>query len=186
MTAATQALAQLARIGGTVRRQGDRLIVRAGPVPVPGELVERLRAAKPEIMAALAKAPTPPQQTPPAPERAGWDAADWRAFYDERAAIREHDGKRPRVEAERLAWGETLVEWHKANASPPPAWQCAGCLRPIGGAPAMTLPDAARVHDVAGYACLIAYGKRWRATAAKGLVGMGIEPPDRLAPRTQQ
>ena len=119
-------------------------------------------------------------------ERAGWDAADWRAFFGERAAIREYDGMRPRAEAERLAWGETLVEWHKATASPPPSWQCAGCGDPIAGAPAMTLPDAARVHDVAGYACLIAYGKRWRAAAAEGLATMGIEQPSGAAPRMQQ
>jgi hypothetical protein len=118
-----------------------------------------------------------PDVAAPEPERARWGAADWRAFYDERAAIREYDGQRPRPEAERLAWGETLGEWHKANGSPPPSWQCAGCGEPIGGAPAMTLPDAARVHDVAGYGCLIAYGKRWRATAAKALAEMGVTPP---------
>jgi hypothetical protein len=143
--------------------------------------MERLRAVKPELLAALAQ-PRPPTPAVPSPERAGWDEADWGTFYEERAAIRQYDDKRPRAEAERLAWGELLAEWHKVNASPPPAWQCAGCLQPIGGAPAMTLPDAARVHDVAGYACLIAYGKRWRAAATEGLATMGIEPPDRMAP----
>jgi hypothetical protein len=39
---------------------------------------------------------------------------------------------------------------------------------------------------MAGYGCLIAYGKRWRATATAALAAMGIEPPDRLALRTQQ
>jgi hypothetical protein len=115
-------------------------------------------------------------------ERAGWDASDWRAFFGERAAIREYDGMRPRAEAERLAWGETLVEWHRANASPAPSWQCAGCGEPHLGASAMTLPDAARVHDMAGYGCLIAYGKRWRATATAALAAMGIEPLSGVTP----
>jgi hypothetical protein len=177
MSAAAQVLDQLARIGATVSRDGDRLIIRAGPVPVPAEMVARLRAVKSKLLAEISRSSAPRTRARPEPERAGWDAANWRAFYDERAAIREYDGKRPRGEAERLAWGETLAEWHKANASPPPSWQCAGCGEPLSGAQTMTLPDAARVHDVAGYGCLIAYGKRWRAIAARGLAAIGIEPP---------
>jgi len=173
---ARAALAAVRAAGGDVKLRGGRLKVVA-PAPLPAELMERLRAVKPDLLAALA---------PPEPERAGWGAADWRAFFGERAAVREYDGRRPRAEAERLAWGETLAEWHKANASPPPSWQCAGCGERLSGAQAMTLPDAARVHDVAGYGCLIAYGRHWRAAATEALAAMGIEPPDRLAPRMQQ
>ena len=44
-------------------------------------------------------APTPPDLSPD----------DWWAFYDERAAIREFDGKTPRAEAEALALQDTAA-----------------------------------------------------------------------------
>jgi hypothetical protein len=138
------------------------------PKRPPPDLLAKLRAHRAELILALRG---------PEPERAGWDVDDWRTFLDERAAIREYDGHLPRAEAERLAWAETLAEWHRAHGVPPPSWQCAGCGKPLSGAPAMTLADAARVHDVAGYGCLIAYGKRWRAAAENGLAEMGITPP---------
>jgi hypothetical protein len=161
--------------GLTVTVQGDKLVIRGPRRAEPVAL--RLLKHKPAVMAALVRAPAQPRQAAPEPERAGWDAADWQAYFDERAAIREFDGQRPRVEAERLAWGELLVEWHKAHGAPPPSSRCAGCGKPIGGSPAMTLADAARVHDVASYECLLKYGRRWRAAAAKALTSMGLEPP---------
>ncbi len=112
-----------------------------------------------------------------APSDSGeWREADWRTFYEERAAIREYDGRRPRPEAERLACGETLVAWHKTHGEAPPRAFCAGCGEPVSGAEIMEIWDGARVHLAPGYGCLIAYGRRWRAAAAKALAGMGIVP----------
>jgi len=37
---------------------------------------------------------------------------DWQALFDERAAIREYDGRHTRAEAERLAWGALENRWH--------------------------------------------------------------------------
>lgn len=37
-------------------------------------------------------------------------ASDWRAYCDERAAIREFNGGMSRKEAELLAWQDTLVQ----------------------------------------------------------------------------
>jgi hypothetical protein len=57
MTAARKLLDWLAEIGATVEPAGDdRLIVRAGAKPIPGELVQQLGEAKAEILAAI----TPP------------------------------------------------------------------------------------------------------------------------------
>jgi hypothetical protein len=39
----------------------------------------------------------------------GSDPADWEAYFDERAGIREFDGEMPRAEAERLAAEETVA-----------------------------------------------------------------------------
>jgi hypothetical protein len=41
----------------------------------------------------------------------GWDAADWQAYFEERAAIRECDGGFSRDEAERLALQDTIKHW---------------------------------------------------------------------------
>jgi hypothetical protein len=41
------------------------------------------------------------------------EAEYWRDFFDERAAHREFDGGYSRAEAERLAFGEMILEWHR-------------------------------------------------------------------------
>jgi hypothetical protein len=38
----------------------------------------------------------------------GWAAEDWKAFYDERAGIREYDGCQDRGMAEAMAFRETI------------------------------------------------------------------------------
>jgi len=57
------------------------------------------------------------------------DAADWRAYFDERAAILEHDQGMSRSEAERIAYEICIVEWQ--NRHPPvasnPDIGCAWC-----------------------------------------------------------
>jgi hypothetical protein len=40
--------------------------------------------------------------------RPNWDAADWHAYFEERAAIREYDGGLHRREAEELALGDAM------------------------------------------------------------------------------
>jgi hypothetical protein len=43
-------LARLAAVGAKVEQQGGRLLVRAGPRPVPPPLIEEARAIKPELL----------------------------------------------------------------------------------------------------------------------------------------
>ena len=50
--------------------------------------------------------------------RLGWDAADWHAYFEERAAIREYDGRVPRLEAEGLALQDVLSQWAVARPYP--------------------------------------------------------------------
>ena len=86
----------------------------------------------------------------------------------------------PRLEspaAERLAWGALQNRRHLAHGGLVPRDICAGCRRPIGVAPALDLIDGNRVHDDAGPDCLIGYGERWRDTATRALVAMGLSPP---------
>jgi hypothetical protein len=98
----------------------------------------------------------------------------WRDFFEERAAIREFDGLRPRAEAELLAWGELLNQWHLLHGQRWPAWQCSGCDEPIGGLPALANIDGNRVH----LGCCRRFGERWRGAAVIGLHAIGLEPPN--------
>jgi hypothetical protein len=57
-----------------------------------------------------------------------------------------------------------------------PEWQCAGCGEPIGGLPALDLPDGTRVHSGDRLDCLFAFGERWRSEATAGLIALGLDP----------
>ena len=55
MNAARELLDDLALIGATVEPAGDRLILRAGPTAIPARLVNRVREAKADLIATLAR-----------------------------------------------------------------------------------------------------------------------------------
>ena len=97
---------------------------------------------------------------------------DLRRFYSE--ALAEH-GKPVR------AWNKTATAWYIDCGTPTPKDLCAGCGKPLDGAEALDLwPHGERVH-VEGYDCIIAYGKRWRASVAAALVSHGIPVPVEIA-----
>ena len=56
-----------------------------------------------------------------------WSAAEWRAFFDERARIAEHDGGFNRLDAEMCAFEDCVDHWSVMH--PPLANQHGGCLR---------------------------------------------------------
>src|SRR5258707_666038 len=99
--------------GELIATGGDRLKVRA-PAPLNDELMDRLRQAKREILAFLAI------------------AADYRALFEERAAILQHDGGYSRAAAELAAWGEVETAWHLEHGEPAPFDECGGCGGHIG------------------------------------------------------
>jgi hypothetical protein len=104
----------------------------------------------------------------------------WRRIYRERAAIRQYDYGYPREDAELLAWRELECRWHLAHSQPAAAGVCAGCGQPMGDQSVILMIDGNRVHDRDGHACLIRYGERWRSTAAKALIALGLRPPGAL------
>jgi hypothetical protein len=53
MTVARNLLEDLAVIGATIKPAGDRLILRAGRIAIPAELVSRIRAAKTDLLTTL-------------------------------------------------------------------------------------------------------------------------------------
>jgi hypothetical protein len=165
MSAAIELLNCLDEIGASVRSEGDRLILRAGNRPVPGDLVKRIREAKPELLAALAPAASEPLE-----------AHRWRERLTARTFEWATGGKRNWLEAERLAWGDLQNEWHAIHGRRWPTWQCAGCEKPMAGAVVLDLPDGNRVH-FDPIECLISFGHRWRGEADAALIRFGLERP---------
>jgi hypothetical protein len=59
-----------------------------------------------------------------------WTPADWHAYFEERAAIREYDGGLSRSDAEHVAFDDAVAQWlsaHPIPASPPERCvQCGG------------------------------------------------------------
>jgi hypothetical protein len=112
-----------------------------------------------------------------------WTAADWQVEYDERAAIHEFDGHRPRPAAERMAWNHVAALWYRHHGKRVQGALCAGCgelLNGTDGADILLLPHGERAHVTAGaggYSCIERYGMRWKRAAAAALARMGIRPP---------
>jgi hypothetical protein len=102
---------------------------------------------------------------------------DWQSLFDERAAIREYDGRHTRAEAEWLAWGELENRWHMQYGERIARDICAGCRKPIGNSAAIDLIDGNRVHCNRSNDCLILHGRRWRNAASHALVACGINQP---------
>ena len=73
-------------------------------------------------------------QVVPSPERDGdWGAEDWRAYYDERAAISEHDSGIDRPDAEAIALNATITEYLNRNPDPSAPGACSYCGRAEDG-----------------------------------------------------
>jgi len=163
MTVAHEILDRLAEIGATANpADDDRLVIRAGTKPIPGNLMRRLREAKAEVLAAL-------------PER---NPAWWRREYRVRILGRRIEN-RSSSETGRLAWGDLQCRWHRLHPTIVPEGRCAGCAESIGTLRDLDMNDGNRVHfgDGHGLDCVIAYGRRWRGAATRALIGMGLQPP---------
>lgn len=165
MSAARKLLDDLAVIGATVEPAGDRLILRAGPTAIPADLISRVRQTKAEILATLAALPA----------GRGWNAQEWRAFYDERAGILEFDGGMPRPAAEAQAVEACIVEWLNRNSAPSPPGRCAWCGQPDADSAAV-LPFGTEpgIHAWLHSACWRPWQEARRAQAMKILSRFGI------------
>lgn len=198
MTAdAANLLAEIRRSGGDVRLVGCDRLKLVAPTTLLPEFAERVRAAKPTLLAALADTG---QKASAAQEGGGGVFNPWRngatAQHLTAASSSDHAIPTPAAdccarhrealaywsafrlasEAARLAWGEIELHWHMHYGERLPPDLCGGCRRPIGGAEALCLADDSRVHlDDLG--CLIQYGTRWRAAATAALRKMGLTPP---------
>ena len=158
--------------GLSVNIDGDKLVVR-GPrraAPIARKLLDR----KSEVMAALASTRLPADPT---------EAANLRELYEERAAIRQHDGHWPRDLAERLAFAECVEDWCRRHPLLHDTAICAGCGETLAGE-RLVLADGAAVHfHGQQFDCLIGYGFARKRRAVKALAAMGLAPPPGWEPR---
>lgn len=107
---AVQALKAARDAGVRIGIDGDALTLDADAAPPPAVL-DLLARHKAQVIALLR------------PGGDGWSGEDWRALFDERAAIAEFDGGLPRDQAEVRAFACCLAEWLNRNPvrSPPAA-----------------------------------------------------------------
>jgi len=144
----------------------DRENSESRPTPAKGAKPAKAQDRNFSTLAALAG---PDRQTRKFADDPGW----WRDLFEERAAIRQHDGRHSRAEAERLAWEELEHYWHRLFAERISPELCAGCLQQIDPAQGLALDDGCAVH----LACVARYGRRWRQAAAAALGVLGLQPP---------
>ncbi len=114
---------------------------------------------------------------PPEPA-SGAAAQNWRDWYEERAAIAEHDRDLPRAEAEALAFECCVVQW--MNLKPPPENGpkcCVQCGNPMEETEALPFLTGDGGHIWMHDHCHAPWMRRRRAEAADALRRMGIVPP---------
>jgi hypothetical protein len=114
----------------------------------------------------------------PKSERAAeWDSEDWLAFFNERAAIGEHDGELDRPEAELQAFEATIIHW--MNLNPPPNHDddhCAQCERLVGriGTDSVPFLTGGDGHVWLHHGCHTAWMACRRREATEAINTMGI------------
>ena len=151
---ATELIASVRAAGGMIRRDGDTIELSAS-VPLAADLVARVRAAKPALLAALD------------------DIPDWHARH--REALSYWGALHPE-EAAGIAWGELQNRWYRLYGHRFADGQCAGCGGPLDNVLPIDLGQGNRAH-LDNLNCLLRFGERWRSAATNALVGMGLRAP---------
>jgi len=115
---AAEALKAARAAGVRVELDGDDLLLEA-PLPPSPALLRALSQCKPRIVALLRRT-----------ARDEWSGDDWKALYEERAAITEFDGGDGRAEAKLRAFECCLSEWLNRHPEATTANYCAWCGTP--------------------------------------------------------
>jgi hypothetical protein len=106
---------QAARDAGIqVKIDGADLLLKAS-APPPAAVLDGLSQHKARILALLR------------PTKVDWAADDWRAFFDERAAVVEIDGGLSRAQANAQAFECCVIEWLNRNPARSPPGRCLAC-----------------------------------------------------------
>jgi hypothetical protein len=111
---AFQALKAARDAGVRIGVDGDALMLDAAAAP-PAAVLDLLSRHKAGVIALLRA------------DSDGWSGEDWRALFNERAAIAELDGGLPRDQAEVRAFACCVTEWLNRNPVRSPPGRCLGC-----------------------------------------------------------
>ena len=160
---AAEALRAARAAGLCVTADGESLVLEARTQP-PASVLNGLAQHKAGVLTLLR------------PGRDGWSAADWRAFFDERAGMAEFDGGLSRAKAEALAFDCCVVEWLNRN----PAWsefgRCLKCGRgENAGDPLLPFGTEPGGHAWVHGKCWQAWHRARQDEAIMALRAMGIE-----------
>ncbi len=169
-------LRQAGAAGLAVTAEGGKLVIR-GPKraePVARLLIEH----KPEVLAALVPG-SHSADLVGAVDRPPVTDPTWQGHYSARVVHWFLRGQRRWHEAEAIAYGEMLMEWHEHYGARSDPCRCAGCGEELSGRDGLVLSDGARLHlaGVRGLECVTAYGHKWRGAAVNQLRALGLDPP---------
>ncbi len=161
---------KLARAAGVrIGLDGYALTLDADAAP-PREVLELLALHKAHVIALLC------------PGRDGWSGDDWRAFFDERAAIAEFDGGFPRDHAEARAFACCVAEWLNRNLVRSPPGRCLACGKAEHGQdPLLPFGTETTGHAWLHSRCWSAWHASRKAEAVAALSNFGI-PKMRTSP----
>ncbi len=150
----------------SVEVDGPNLVLEGPTDELNDALLERLRAAKSDLLTTLsAEAST-----------LGWDRDDWRAYFEERSAIREYDGGISSIAAQLLAYGDTVQHWLRLNPPSVDAWQiCVHCGQPEGPAGALLSLLSGGRHVSVHERCWEPWSRYQEARAEEALRRCGID-----------
>ena len=139
-------------------------ITLSGPQVVIARWTPALRECKAELLAILQAVTTAP-----------WDAADWHAYFAERAAVAEFDGAIPRTQAEQQAHKCCIAEWLCRNPGISAPGQCAWCGRgDLTGRDVLPYGDDTHGHTWLHGECWAGWHAKRREAAIVALKGFGI------------
>jgi hypothetical protein len=158
---------QLARESGvSVVLAGSDLVLDAEREPTP-EVLEQLKRHKAEIVSLLASE-----------HEDEWTANDWRVYFDERAAFAEFEGKKPRQQADNIAFECCVAEWLRQHPAPSDPSRCAWCHRhDSAGHTIVPFGTDSHGHTWLHHECWNDWYASRKAVAAAALVSMGLVPP---------
>ena len=116
-----------------------------------------------------------PKARKPAPEQDSWRAKDWKAYYVERAAIRQYDAGMSRREAELRAIEDTIAEWLRRRPIDAEPSACAWCHKQDIGQHDIRVVEYRSGGNLWAHAsCWSALRATWTYEADMALHAMGV------------
>jgi hypothetical protein len=160
---ATEAIRAARTAGVRLTADGEDLLLDAASPPSVA-VIDKLSRHKAEVLKLLR------------PTGSGWSAADWHAFFDERAGIAEFDDGLSRSEAEDHAFACSVSEWLNRNPVTSPPGRCLACGdREYGYDPLAPYGVEPTGHAWLHSRCWEAWHAARKREAAAALKAMGVD-----------